>query len=76
MNIDKEQIIDYQKIDRANDFYNLAPGNNRYRPKQTTPIKDLYLARDYTLQPYFATMEGAVTSRIKAAKLIEDQNKN
>lgn len=40
------------------------------RPAQTTPLTNLYLAGDYTAGDYPATLEGAVRSGVKCAKLI------
>ena len=38
------------------------PGCQQLRPDQTTPIKNFFLAGDYTMQRYLASMEGAVLS--------------
>jgi len=40
------------------------------RPGQATPLPNFYLAGDYTAGDYPATLEGAVRSGIKCAKLI------
>lgn len=66
----KETVVDYRKIDHHYDFHSLEPGYNWMRPEQNTPIEGLVLAGDYTMQPYFSTMEGAVVSGEKAAKVI------
>lgn len=68
INIEND-IIDYRQINHDHDFYSLEPGNDWMRPEQKTPIPGLVLAGDYTRQPYFATMEGAVISGQKAAKI-------
>ncbi|WLD91647.1 FAD-dependent oxidoreductase [Alkalihalobacillus sp. AL-G] len=73
IDINMDQVLDYRKIDHPNDFYSLAPGNEQYRPDQKTSVKGLILAGDYTRQPYFATMEGAVASGINAAKLVSNK---
>lgn len=44
---------------------------NDIRPKNTTDVKGLYLAGDYTDTGYPATLEGAVRSGIAAAKHIQ-----
>ncbi|WP_170008467.1 hydroxysqualene dehydroxylase [Bacillus fonticola] len=62
----RDHVLDYRKIDHVDDFHSLRPGNQHLRPQQKTPIKSLYLAGDYTHQPYFATMEGAAASGIRA----------
>ncbi len=40
------------------------------RPPQQTPLRNFYLAGDYTQGDYPATLEGAVTSGIKCAEFI------
>lgn len=65
-----ENIVDYRQINHHYDFHSLEPGYNWMRPEQNTPIEGLVLAGDYTMQPYFATMEGAVVSGQKAAHII------
>ena len=47
--------------------YRPAPGLDRYRPTQTTPISNLFLAGGYTRQRFYDSMEGAVSSGNRAA---------
>lgn len=61
----------YRVVSHPADFYALSPGTERMRPPQRTPIPGLTLAGDYTLQPLFATMEGAVLSGRRAAKVVK-----
>ncbi|WEG11432.1 FAD-dependent oxidoreductase [Pullulanibacillus sp. KACC 23026] len=63
-------ILDYRVVRYANASYSLDTGNNHLRPSQKTPVEGLVLAGDYTQQPYFATMEGAVVSGRLAAQAI------
>jgi 15-cis-phytoene desaturase len=42
--------------------YKTVPGCQALRPSQATPIPNFFLAGDYTLQRYLASMEGAVLS--------------
>lgn len=42
--------------------YKTTPGCQKLRPSQVTPIPNFFLAGDYTLQRYLASMEGAVLS--------------
>ena len=42
--------------------YKTVPGCQALRPSQTTPISNFFLAGDYTMQRYLASMEGAVLS--------------
>jgi 15-cis-phytoene desaturase len=39
-----------------------VPGCQKLRPDQTSPIANFFLAGDYTMQRYLASMEGAVLS--------------
>ncbi len=66
----EDSVIEARKVSEKNKFYALAKGSQRLRPSQSTGIKGLFLAGDYTLTKTFATMEGAVISGKKAAKLI------
>ncbi|MBD8027664.1 FAD-dependent oxidoreductase [Ureibacillus sp. Re31] len=63
-------LTKYRIVSRPEDFYSLEPNHDRLRPNQKTDIDGLILAGDYTKQPYYATMEGAVVSGLKAASLI------
>lgn len=60
-------VTDYRIVRGNENFYRISPGNEPKRPEQVTPIQGLYLAGDYTKQPMFTTMEGAVISGQKAA---------
>jgi uncharacterized protein with NAD-binding domain and iron-sulfur cluster len=46
------------------------PGSDRWRPLQRTPIPNLFLAGDYTVTGWPATMEGAVRSGYLAAESV------
>lgn len=63
------KIIKCRKISECEEFYSLNPGSESLRPKQYTGIKGLILAGDYTKTSSLCTMEGAVISGKKAAKL-------
>lgn len=65
-----DSVVDARKVSEENEFYSLSKGSQSLRPGQSTPVKGLYLAGDYTLTSSFATMEGAVLSGKKAADLI------
>ena len=47
-----------------------APGCDRWRPSQKTPIRNLFLAGDWTQTGWPATMESAVRSGYQAAEAI------
>jgi 15-cis-phytoene desaturase len=50
--------------------YKTTPGCQQLRPDQTTPIKNFFLAGDYTMQRYLASMEGAVLSGKMCAEAV------
>ncbi len=51
----------------AQSLYREAPGMEPYRPKQSTPISNFFLAGSYTKQDYIDSMEGATMSGHLAA---------
>jgi 15-cis-phytoene desaturase len=67
------KVKNYQKIAWDQDFYLLTPGNENLKPVQATSIFGFAIAGDYTKQPYFTTMEGAVFSGKKAAEAVVKQ---
>lgn len=60
----------YRVVSHPEDFYLLSPGMDKLRPSQKTPVPGLTLAGDYTRQPLFCTMEGAVISGQRAARAV------
>ena len=50
--------------------YKTVPGCQALRPDQTSPISNFFLAGDYTMQRYLASMEGAVLSGRLCAEAI------
>jgi squalene-associated FAD-dependent desaturase len=48
--------------------FSAVPGVDRWRPQQTSPIANLFLAGDWTATGWPATMEGAVRSGYLAAE--------
>lgn len=63
-------IRDYRVIRHIDKFYHLGPNHDWMRPTQHCPMAGLTLAGDYTRQPFYSTMEGAVISGKKAAKVV------
>ena len=51
--------------------YKTVPGCQQLRPDQTSPIENFFLAGDYTMQRYLASMEGAVLSGKLCAAAID-----
>ncbi|MGF1539375.1 MAG: 9,9'-di-cis-zeta-carotene desaturase [Pleurocapsa sp.] len=62
----------YSVVKLAQSLYREAPGMDVYRPAQTTPIANFFLAGSYTQQDYIDSMEGATLSGKQAAKAILD----
>ncbi len=54
----------------AQSLYLEAPGMEEYRPTQSTPINNFFLAGSYTRQDYIDSMEGATMSGHLAAAAI------
>uniref|UniRef100_A0A7S2V553 Zeta-carotene desaturase, chloroplastic/chromoplastic n=1 Tax=Fibrocapsa japonica TaxID=94617 RepID=A0A7S2V553_9STRA len=48
-------------------LYREKPGQDKFRPKQATPIPNLFLAGSYTYQDYLDSMEGATRSGLMVA---------
>mmetsp|Transcript_1307 Transcript_1307/g.1694 ORF Transcript_1307/g.1694 Transcript_1307/m.1694 type:complete len:584 (-) Transcript_1307:274-2025(-) len=48
-------------------LYREKPGQDKFRPKQATPISNFFLAGSYTYQDYLDSMEGATRSGIMVA---------
>lgn len=57
-------------IKEANATFSPAPGCDRWRPRQASPIAGLFLAGDWTDTGWPATMEGAVRSGYLAAEAV------
>ncbi len=57
----------------AQSLYKEAPGMEPFRPNQTTPISNFFLAGSYTRQDYIDSMEGATMSGHLAAQAILDK---
>jgi zeta-carotene desaturase len=60
----------YSVVKLAQSLYREAPGMDLYRPAQTTPIPNFFLAGSYTQQDYIDSMEGATLSGKQAAKAV------
>ena len=48
--------------------YKAVPDVDKFRPDQTSPVRNFYLAGDYTYQRYLASMEGAALSGRQVAE--------
>jgi len=57
-------------IKEINATFSPAPGVDRWRPAQATPVKNLFLAGDWTQTGWPSTMESAVRSGYLAAEAV------
>jgi len=48
-------------------LYREKPGQDKFRPKQATPVDNFFLAGSYTYQDYLDSMEGATRSGLMVA---------
>lgn len=62
------QLLKYHVVKTPRSVYKTTKGLQPSRPTQKTPIPNFFLAGDFTLQMYLASMEGAVLSGKLAAK--------
>lgn len=66
------KLLKYHIVKTPRSVYKTTKGLQPSRPLQKTPIPNFFLAGDFTLQKYLASMEGAVLSGKLAAKEIVD----
>jgi len=65
------RLTKYTLVRIPNSVYQARPGVDQYRPDQATPVPNLFLAGDYTLQEFMASIEGAVRSAKRAVERID-----
>ncbi len=61
---DEAKLRKYKVVKTPLSVYKAVPGCQKFRPAQKTPIDNFFLAGDYTMQRYLASMEGAVLREI------------
>mmetsp|Transcript_1735 Transcript_1735/g.2290 ORF Transcript_1735/g.2290 Transcript_1735/m.2290 type:complete len:591 (+) Transcript_1735:52-1824(+) len=59
----------------AESLYREAPGMDKNRPSQRTPIPNFYMAGSYTYQDYIDSMEGATKSALLCADVVLEDTK-
>ncbi len=64
------QVLKTHVVKTPRSIYTAIPGREAFRPVQTSPIANFFLAGSYTAQPFFGSMEGAVLSGKLAAQAI------
>jgi 15-cis-phytoene desaturase len=67
---EQAKLLKSHVVKTPRSVYKATPGRQAYRPEQKTPIKNFYLAGDFTMQKYLGSMEGAVLSGKQAAQVI------
>lgn len=65
--------LDFFVIKEKRATFRAVAGVDRLRPQNKTRLAGLWLAGDYTLGPYPATLEGAVRSGVQCARLINER---
>ncbi|BEV35238.1 15-cis-phytoene desaturase [Synechococcus sp. M16CYN] len=68
---DPAKLSKYKVVKTPLSVYKATPGCQGLRPNQITPIKNFFLAGDYTMQRYLASMEGAVLSGKLCASAVD-----
>jgi len=69
----KAQLRKFKVVKTPKSVYKAVPGCQELRPSQRSPIKNFFLAGDYTMQKYLASMEGAVLSGKLCAETIDKE---
>lgn len=65
---ERANLLKYKVVKTPRSVYKTTKGLQPSRPTQKTPISNFFLAGDFTLQKYLASMEGAVLSGKLAAE--------
>jgi 15-cis-phytoene desaturase len=71
----KARILKSKVVKTPLSVYKTVPECEPCRPTQRTPIKNFYLAGDYTKQRYLASMEGATFSGKLCAQAIAGESR-
>ncbi|ERN41461.1 phytoene desaturase [Rubidibacter lacunae KORDI 51-2] len=67
------QLRKYRVVKTPRSVYKATPGRQDCRPSQKTPLANFYLAGDFTMQRYLASMEGAILSgKLAAQQIVSD----
>jgi 15-cis-phytoene desaturase len=68
---DQARLLKSKVVKTPLSVYKTVPGCQDLRPSQQTPIANFFLAGDFTMQRYLASMEGAVLSGRLCAEAID-----
>nr|AUE44553.1 phytoene desaturase [Sargassum muticum] len=66
------KLLKYAVVKTPLSVYEATAGREMYRPEQTSPIPNFFLAGCFTKQKYLASMEGATFSGKLAARALAD----
>jgi uncharacterized protein with NAD-binding domain and iron-sulfur cluster len=66
----RSKLLKATVIKETDATFSPEPGSDRWRPRQRTPLENLFLAGDWTATGWPATMEGAVRSGYLAAEAL------
>jgi squalene-associated FAD-dependent desaturase len=66
----KARLVKATVVKETAATFSPQPGSDRWRPSQRTPLRNLFLAGDWTATGWPATMEGAVRSGYLAAEAL------
>ena len=69
------KVLKSKVIKTPRSVYSATTGREAFRPVQTTPIDNFFLAGDYTKQKYLGSMEGAIFSGKLAAQCIVNKTR-
>jgi uncharacterized protein with NAD-binding domain and iron-sulfur cluster len=64
------QLLKHTIVRIPNSVYQALPGVDAYRPDQASPVRNLFLAGDYTRQHFLASIEGATISALQCVDRI------
>ncbi|MCT0211938.1 15-cis-phytoene desaturase [Synechococcus sp. CS-1324] len=71
---DQAQLRKARVVKTPQSVYKSVPGCQQLRPSQDAPIANFFLAGDFTMQRYLASMEGAVLSGKLCAEVVSRQS--
>ncbi len=71
-NAREAKLLKHTIVRIPNSVYQALPGVDQYRPDQATPVRNFFLAGDYTRQHFLASIEGAVISANRCVERITE----
>lgn len=66
------KVVKFTCVRTPTSVYETLPGCEEHRPTQRSPIRNFYVAGDFSKQRYLASMEGAILSGQLAAKAVAE----